>query len=109
MIYKVLSALFFCGIGMGITRGTCINLFVINRYSGLKAILFTILLAFMVMGIACDLLCLNLDLPFNYFGEETNPLLFTTGGILSPVIAGAGIGGLLFSKPGQSVMVKIGI
>jgi hypothetical protein len=109
MIYKVLWTLLFCGIGMGATLGTCINLFVINRYSGIKAFLLTILLAFMVMGIACDLLCLNLDLHFNYFGAKTNPFLFSTGGILGSLIAGAGIGGLLFSKAGQSLMGKLGI
>jgi len=109
MIYKVLWTLVFCGIGMGATLGTFINLFVSGRYSGRKAILLTILLAFLVMGAACDLLCLNLDMHFNYFGAQTNPLLFSIGGVLGSIIAGAGIGGLLFSKTGQSLMVKTGI
>jgi len=109
MIYKVLWTLGFCGIGMGATLGTSINLFIIGRYSGLKAILLTILLAFLIMGIACDLLCLNLDLHFNYFGAQTNPLLFSAGGMLGSLIAGAGIGGLLFSKTGQSIMERLGI
>ena len=109
MIYKVLWTLVFCGIGMGATLGTSINLFIIGRYSGLKAILLTILLAFLIMGVACDLLCLNLDLHFNYFGAQTHPLLFSAGGMFGSLIAGVGIGGLLFSKTGQSIMERIGI
>ena len=109
MIYKILWTLGFCGIGMGATLVTSINLFIIGRYSGLKAILLTTLLAFLIMGVACDLLCLNLDLHFNYFGAQTNPLLFSAGGMLGSLIAGAGIGGLLFSKTGQSIMERLGI
>ena len=109
MIYKILWTLGFCGIGMGATLGTSINLFIIGRYSRLKAILLTTLLAFLIMGVACDLLCLNLDLHFNYFGAQTNPLLFSAGGMLGSLIAGAGIGGLLFSKTGQSIMERLGI
>lgn len=107
MIYKVLWTLVFCGIGMGATLGTSISLFIIGRYSGLKAILLTILLAFLIMGVACDFLCLNIDLHFNYFGAQTNPLLFSAGGMLGSLIAGAGIGGLLFSKTGKSIMERI--
>ena len=106
MIYKVLWTLVFCGIGMWATLGTSINLFIIGRYAGLKAILVTILLSFLIMGVACDLLCLNLDLHFNYFGAQINPLLFSTGGMLGSLIAGAGIGGLLFSRTGQSIMER---
>jgi hypothetical protein len=106
MIYKVLWTLVFCGIGMWATLGTSINLFIIGRYAGLKAILVTILLSFLIMGVACDLLCLNLDLHFNYFGAQINPLLFSAGGMLGSLIAGAGIGGLLFSRTGQSIMER---
>ncbi len=108
MVYKVLWTLFFCGIGMGTTLGAFINLFVIGRYSGRQAILITILLTFLVMGVACDLLCLNLDRHFHYFGAEANPLLFSLGAILGSVIAGAGIGGLLFSRTGNSILAKLG-
>lgn len=109
LIYKVLWTLVFCGIGMGTTLGAGINLFIIGRFSGLSAILLTTLLSFLILGVACDLLCLNLDLHFNYFGAQTSPLLFSTGGILGSLIAGAGIGGLLFTKGGQTMMERIGI
>jgi len=109
LIYKVLWALGFCGIGMGATLGAGINLFIIGRYSGLSAILLTTLLSFLILGVACDLLCLNLDLHFNYFGAQTSPLLFSAGGLLGSLLGGSGIGGLLFSEKGQSILEKIGI
>jgi len=109
MMYKVLWTLGFCGIGMGATLGTGISLFIIGRYAGPKAILLTILLSFLIMGVACDLLCLNLDLHFNYFGAQTHPLLFSAAGLLGSLIAGAGIGGLLFSERGRSTLEGIGL
>jgi hypothetical protein len=109
MMYKVLWTLGFCGIGMGATLGAGINLFVVGRYSGTRAILSTVLLAFLIMGVACDLLCLNLDLHFNYFGAQASPLLFSAGGVVGSLIGGAGIGGLLFSERGRSILAKIGI
>ena len=109
LMYKVLWTLGFCGIGMGATLGTGINLFIVGRYSGTKAIMLTILLSFLIMGIACDLLCLNLDLHFNYFGAQTNPVLFSAGGLIGSLIGGAGIGGLLFSGTGRSILDRIGI
>jgi len=109
LIYKVLWTLVFCGIGMGATLGAGINLFIIGRFSGLSAILLTTMLSFLLLGVACDLLCLNLDLHFNYFSAQTSPLLFSAGGILGSLIGGAGIGWLLFSETGQSILERIGI
>lgn len=109
LFYKVLWTLGFCGIGMGATLGAGINLFVMGRYAGPKAILLTILLSFLIMGAACDLLCLNLDLHFNYFGAQASPLLFSSGGVLGSLIAGAGIGGVLFSETGRSILERIGL
>ncbi|MBW2478368.1 MAG: hypothetical protein JRF38_00150 [Deltaproteobacteria bacterium] len=109
LLYKVLWTLGFCGIGMGATLGAGINLFVMGRYAGPNAILLTILLSFLIMGVACDLLCLNLDIHFNYFGAQASPLLFSAGGVLGSILAGAGIGGLLFTETGRSVLERIGI
>jgi hypothetical protein len=61
------------------------------------------------MGVACELLCLNLDLHFNYFGAQASPLLFSAGGVVGSLVAGAGIGGLLFSEAGRSILARIGI
>lgn len=57
---------------------------------------------------------LILSLGFSVIGEFLlliiyGILLFSIGGMLGSIIAGAGIGGLLFSKTGQSLMVKTGI
>jgi hypothetical protein len=109
MMYKVLWSLGFCGIGMGAILGTGINLLIVGRFAGSKAILLTILLAALTMGLACDLLCLNLDLHFNYFGAQASPVLFAAGGVLGSLIGGAGIGGLLFSETGRSILDRIGI
>ena len=109
LFYKVLWTIGFCGIGMGATLGAGINLFVMGRYAGPKAILLTILLSFLIMGVACDLLCLNLDLHFNYFGAQASPLLFSAGGVLGSILAGAGIGGLLFTETGRSILERIGL
>ena len=109
LLYKVLWTLGFCGIGMGATLGAGINLFVMGRYAGPNAILLTILLSFLIMGVACDLLCLNLDIHFNYLGAQASPLLFSAGGVLGSILAGAGIGGLLFTETGRSVLERIGI
>lgn len=109
LMYKVLWTLGFCGIGMGATLGAGINLFIVGRHAGLKAIFITLLLSFLIMGVACDLLCLNLDLHFNYFGAQASPLLFSAGGVLGSILAGAGIGGLLFSETGRSLLETIGL
>ncbi|MEE4262182.1 MAG: hypothetical protein V2I56_05790 [Desulfobacteraceae bacterium] len=94
---------------MGAILGAGLNLLVTDRYAGSKAIFLTILLSFLIIGVSCDLLCLNLDLHFNYFGAQTNPLLFSAAGILGSLIAGAGMGALLFSKTGQPVIESIGL
>ena len=41
LMYKVLWTLGFCGIGMGATLGAGINLFIVGRHAGLKAIFIT--------------------------------------------------------------------
>ena len=109
LLYKVLWTLGFCGIGMGATLGAGINLFIVGRYEGNRAILLTVLLAFLIMGVACDLLCLNLDLHFNYFGAQASPLMFSVGGVVGSLLGGAGIGGLLFSETGRSILARIGL
>ena len=94
---------------MGAALGTAINLFVVNRFTGTKAIALTILSSFVLLGIMCDLLCLNLDLHFHYFGAQNNPILFVSGSITGSIIAGAGIGWLLFTDNGNRALTKIGL
>jgi hypothetical protein len=109
IFYKALWAIVFCGIGMGATLGAFINLIVTGRYSGIKAVIFTILLSFFLLGMLCELLCFKLDLTFHYFGASTNPTLFLLNGMVGSIIAGAGIGELLFSRRGNSVLMGFGV
>jgi hypothetical protein len=107
ILYKALWALVFCGIGMGATLGAFINLIVTGRYFGIKAVIFTTVLSLIILGMLCGLLCFNLDLTFQYFGANTNPTLFLLNGIIGSIVAGIGIGGLLFSKAGNTALVRL--
>jgi hypothetical protein len=85
-----------------------VNLFIIDRYIGIKAIIFTILLTFATLGITCNILCFQLDLHFHYFGVETNPILFSIGSIAGSVVAGLIIALLLFSEKGDIILHRFG-
>jgi hypothetical protein len=108
LLYKFLWTVVFCGIGMGATVGAFVNLFIIDRYIGIKAIIFTILLTLATLGIICSLLCLRLDLHFHYFGAETNPILFSIGSKAGSVVAGLIIALLLFSEKGDIILHRFG-
>ena len=109
LLYKFLWTVVFCGIGMGATVGAFVNLFIIDKYIGIKAIIFTILLSFATLGIICNFLCLQLDLHFHYFGAETNPMLFSIGSIAGSVVAGIVIALLVFSEKGDILLHKLGL
>ena len=109
LLYKILWTIVFCGIGMGATVGVLVDLFIIDKYIGIKAIIFTILLTFATLEIVCNLLCLQLDLHFNYFGAEANSILFLTGSIAGSVIAGLVVALLLFSEKGNIILHKFGV
>ncbi len=106
---KLLWTIVFCGIGMGATVGTFINLFVVGRWQGWSAIVATTLLATIILGIVCDLLCLNLDRPFLLFCVVKYSFFFVTGGILMAVVGGLIIGGLLFFERGQRLLSRLGL
>ncbi len=108
LLYKFLWTVVFCGIGMGATVGAFVNLFIIDKYIGIKAITLTILLTLTTLGIICNRLCFQLDLHFHYFGAETNPMLFAIGSIAGSIVAGLVISLLLFSEKGDMVLHKIG-
>jgi hypothetical protein len=96
LLNKTLWTLLFCGVGMGATLGTFINLLVVGRYSGKSAIIPTTLLSVLLAGIICNQLCLALDRNFDYFGGGEDPLLFTLGSIIGSTTGGLIIGWLMY-------------
>lgn len=109
MFHKVLWTLVFCGIGMGATVGALTSIFVVDRFDGITAVLMTTLASFLILGIACNWLCLNLDMHFHYFGASTNPYLFSSGSVIGSIIAGLVIGGLLFTEKGNGILERLGM
>ncbi|UJR07126.1 hypothetical protein I4U23_011414 [Adineta vaga] len=85
--------LFFCGIGIGSTIRTLINMFITDRYFNKKAILGTIILGCVVFG-SCNILCFRLDHHMDYW----------------VAIAGSSVNGdLLFNPNGQKLLIKMGL
>ena len=109
MVYKFLWAVVFCGIGMGAAVGAMIQLFVVGRLTGYKAILTCSLLSVVILGVACNLLCMNLDSQFHYFGGVEDPVFFIAGGAVLAAVSGTFAGWLLFSEKGKSMMDKLGM
>ena len=109
LILKALWTLVFCGIGMGATLGAFINILIVDRFHGMKAIFYTSALSIIILGIACNLLCLNLDGYFHYFGGSSNPYLFSFGSVFGSVIGGSILGMILFTEKGNKYLEKIGI
>jgi hypothetical protein len=104
LLYKFLWTIAFCGIGMGATVGALIQLFVIGRFTGSKAILACSIISVGVLGIACNILCLNLDSHYHYFGGADNPILFIAGGVILSAIGGGLAGWLIFSAKGDTIL-----
>ena len=109
ILYKFLWAVVFCGVGMGATVGALIQLFVVGRLSANRAIFACAMISIGVLGIACNLLCLDLDSHFRYFGGVGNPLLFVAGGVVLAAVSGTIAGWLMFSSKGQKILESRGI
>ena len=80
-LYKFLWTVVFCGLGMGTTLGAMTVLFIVDRFSGIKAIMATTFLSLILLGLVCNLLCLNLDRHFQFFGGHEDPVNFFISGI----------------------------
>jgi hypothetical protein len=109
LLYKLLWTFVFCGIGMGATIGAFLDLFVVGRLSGGKAILASTAFTAVAIGGVCNLLCLSLDRRFHYFGGDADPALFFTNGLVLATLGGAVIGWLLFTVRGNRLLERIGI
>ena len=99
----------FCGVGMGSTVGALVDLLLVERWAGLRAILATTLLSTGILGIACNLLCWRLDLGLHYFGGAEHPAVFLVSGIVGATIGGVLMGWLLFSTSGQQWLEERGV
>ena len=86
---------------MGATLGAFIDLFVVGRYWGAKAVILTTLLSLLLLGIACNLLCLNLDRYFQYFCGTTHPASFLVTGLVLYVLGGRHHGAAAVHRAGQ--------
>ena len=110
LLNKTLWALLYCGVGMGATLGAFLNMLVVNRINRpARSIFATALLSALVLGVACNLLCLNLDLDFHYFGTHTDPALFFINGLLMSIVGGFMAGWLLFTHNGNRILEKAGL
>lgn len=110
ILNKALWTLIFCGLGMGATTGAAISLFVVKgNYTAKASIMATVVISILFLGLACNALCLNLDLVFHYFGAHTNPTLFFVNGVVQSAIGGLIAGLLLFTPQGNHILERIGI
>jgi hypothetical protein len=109
LFYKILWTLLFCGVGMGGALGSLINLLIVDRLDGQKAVWATVALSFVLLGIFCDLLCLNLDSIFNYFGGPAHSFEFVVVSLILSPLAGYLIGWLCFTAPGKQFLERVGL
>ena len=109
LVAKAIWTLGFCGIGMGLSLGGLIDIFVVDRFSGTLAIWLTTILMVLTLGIACNWLCMNLDRHFKYFGGAENPYLHFLPSFVASIIGGWLLGWLLFSSKGQAILERLGL
>ena len=104
LLDKIIWTMGFCGLGMGLALGGLINLFLVGRVTGAKAILWTTLFAFTTLGIACNWLCMNLDRHFRYFGGAENPFIHFLPSFFAAALGGWFMGWLLFTEKGEKLL-----
>lgn len=97
----------FCGLGMGSVIGALIDLLVVGKATGMKAIAGTTVISTVVLA-SCNILCWRLDHYFHYFGGQENPHLFLGNGFVWAVSGGFLIGWLLFTQKGLKLLHRAG-
>ena len=107
IFYKIIWTLFFCGIGMGSTMGTLINIFITDQYFNCKAIFGSLILGLLVFG-TCNVLCFRLDHHYDYYGAINYPVFFLSKGFLAGILGSLINGYLLFNPNGQKLLIKMG-
>lgn len=109
ILHKFLWTFVFCGFGMGAAAAAIVDIFVVEKLKGRKAILATAIISGILLGLFCNFLCFNLDMHFNYFGGGDTPKLFIWNGIVMSVLGGAFGGWLLFTEKGLSWLKILGL
>lgn len=108
-VTKLVWTVGFCGIGMGSTIGAFVDLLIVGRWSGVRAIAATCALSTAILGIACNVLCWRLDVGLHYFGGAEHPTIFLVNGVLASGIAGVALGALLFTDAGRGWLDRRGL
>ena len=106
---KLIWTVGFCGIGMGSALGAFVDLLIVGRWTGLRAIVGTCALSTGILGIACNILCWRLDLGLHYFGGAERPTIFLVSGIVAAAAGGAALGASLFTDAGQRWLDRHGL
>lgn len=109
LLNKVLWTLVFCGVGMGLTLGGLIDLFIVDRLRPTAAIWTTMSFSVATLGIGCNALCMVLDRQFRYFGGADNPYLHFLPSFAASIVAGWFLGWLLFAPRGRALLDRIGV
>lgn len=109
LLHKFFWTVIFCGVGMGSTAGALVCLLVLGRWDGWRAIVATVVITTLVLGVGCDYLCFSLDRHFHYFGAHENPAAFWTFGLAASAFGGLAIGWLIFSDRGRRILEGAGL
>lgn len=109
LVGKLLWAVLFCGVGMGASAGAFVDLLVVGRWHGARAIVATTAIFVLLLGVACNVLCWQLDRGFHYFGGAERPLLFLLGGLFWAALGGGVAGALLFTERGGRILGRLGL
>lgn len=98
----------FCGIGMGTAAGISIILFVVDRFTGVKAILMGTAVAFVPLNL-CSYYCYEISLNVGYYGAREMGMLFVYKNMVISVIGGILVCSLYFTKRGTRWLAKVGL
>ncbi len=98
-----------CSLGMGATLGALVDLLVVDRLDGLKAMFATMGIAILVVGVGCNYLCWSIDQQLNWWGGASNPGLFLGSGVVGTVLLGWLVSYLLFSVKGSTLLDRVGL
>lgn len=101
---KFFWTIIFCGLGMGAALGAFVLLLIAGRFDGWKAIFLNAILSILLLGLGSNLLCLNLDTVFHFFGGGMSRGLFLANGILLATVGGWLMGWLQWTQKGKEIL-----